>query len=211
MSATIDAVEAKNAHIRTMYAVLIVALMFMVFLWWGWKDSPRWIRVSMPPDLRSGAVLKPDEYNAATVAAFTTLYFQEVNRWQEDGEKDFPSVIHRNQAYFTPAYYDSLIEKMNTKHSDGELSGRQRFVIMEEGAQTYNSDSVKTLIDGSWVVDLQYTLVERMANLEVKRIKIKTPMRVVRLQINPESNVWGLALDGVPEGHLEEEIVDANL
>jgi len=56
----LDANTAKQAHIRTLYVVMVFLMMINIGLWYGWKESPQYIRISIPPDLRAGAIVRPD-------------------------------------------------------------------------------------------------------------------------------------------------------
>jgi hypothetical protein len=63
------------------------------------------------------------------------------------------------------------------------------------------------LSDGSWIVTVNLEIVERVSSMEAKRVAITYPMRVVRMNISPDKNIWGLAVDGYPEGQRSKEIV----
>ena len=52
------------------------------------------------------------------------------------------------------------------------------------------------LAPGVWVVWLDLDLFESVKGMTVKKTAIRYPLRVVRLSVDPESNPWGLALDG---------------
>jgi len=104
----LDAVASSQAHIRTLYLVILFLMMTCVGLWIGWREAPRDLRISIPPDLRSGAIVRPGEYQAANVYAFAMLYQQALYRWEEDGATDFANRIEEFQAYVTPKYLDDL-------------------------------------------------------------------------------------------------------
>ena len=48
----------------------------------------------------------------------------------------------------------------------------------------------------AWIVWLDLDLMESVKGMTVKQTTIRYPIRVVRQAIDPESNPWGLALDG---------------
>ena len=49
---------------------------------------------------------------------------------------------------------------------------------------------------GSGVVWLDLDLFESVKGMTVKKTAFCYPLRVVKLSVDPESNPWGLALDG---------------
>ncbi len=206
MSRTVNALQAQRTTISILLVMLIIASCFLVLLWWGWKSAPRDIRISIPPDLRAGAVVKPDEFNAATVFGFTSLYFKELNRWPEDGQVDYPAKIDQFQHYMTPKFYKEIIAVMNRKAASGELQGRERYVLDVDGYGTYEAASVESLDDGSWAVTLRLEVVERLASLEVKRVTIEYPLHVVRMNVSPDRNIFGLALNGLVPGREERKL-----
>ena len=55
---------------------------------------------------------------------------------------------------------------------------------------------VDLLRPGIWVVWLDLDLFESVKGMTVKQTAIRYPLRVVQLAIDPETNPWGLALDG---------------
>lgn len=206
MSRFLDAQAAAKAHIYSLYMVIVFLMIGCIGLWFGWKESPQYIRISIPPDLRSGAVVRPGEYQAAQVFAFARMHHLALNRWEVDGTVDFPKRIEELQAYMTPEYRDNLILTMQNKMERGELKGRTRYTLPLEGFNEYLDTHVRTLNDGSWEVDLQVEIVEKVAGLEAKRVRIYYPLSVVRINIDPVKNIWGLALNGVAEGKQEQRL-----
>jgi len=130
---------------------------------YGWQKSPENLRITIPPDLRHGAVVKPGEYIAATIEAFTK------------------STFHRQW----------LLDDIENKAAAGELNGRERYTL-EIGDTTYDEDNVKSLDDGSWLVHVRLIIVERVDRVEVKRVGVHYPLRVLKMNISPTKNVWGL-------------------
>ncbi|MNY70205.1 hypothetical protein D3C86_2082890 [compost metagenome] len=61
---------------------------------------------------------------------------------------------------------------------------------------------VKQLDVHSWLVKLDLNADEYYAAEPVKRVVVRYPLRVVRFDVDPEHNKWGLALDcyeGTPQ------------
>ena len=164
-------------------------------LWYGWSQSPKHLRVHVPPDLRSGAQLSVDEVPAANVYAFAFYIFQQLNRWPENGATDYGSAIFRISPYLTPRYRNDLIEDMELKARRGELAYRVRGVHEVPG-HGFEERRVDVLSSDAWIVWLDLDLMESVKGMTVKKTAIRYPLRVVRHAVDLEANPWGLALDG---------------
>jgi len=68
--------------------------------------------------------------------------------------------------------------------------------VQEVPGHGYEERRVDVLAPGVWVVWLDLDLYESVKGMTVKKTTIRYPLRVVRLAVDPESNPWGLALDG---------------
>ena len=84
---------------------------------------------------------------------------------------------------------------MELSSKQGELSDRSRSIQSLPGS-TYEERRVDVLSHDSWLVWLDYQIIEHVRGMEVKNVKIRYPVRVVRYAVDPEQNPWGLALDG---------------
>ena len=105
-------IDNVRSHLRSLWAVIALQLLFIVALWIGWMRMPSSITVHIPPDLRSGSVMALDEVPAANVYAFAFYIFQQLNRWPEDGAEDYGKAIFRIAAYLTPEFRSQLIADM---------------------------------------------------------------------------------------------------
>lgn len=197
--------DALHLHITFLYFAIFVSLSIAAGMWYGWYKSPEHLRISIPPDLRKGAVVRPGEFASLTVESFATSIFRELHRWEENGEKDYGKKIQENQAYLTPRYRKWLIEDMNQRYKSGELKQRTRWTLEVDGS-AYNADNVVAYDDGSWLVHVRLRIFEEVGGLEAKNITVHYPLRVVNMNISPQKNHWGLALDGYPVGMHEEMI-----
>ncbi len=202
-------IDNVRAHLRSLWAVIGVQLMIILALWLGWSQAPKQLTVHVPPDLRSGATLAIDEVPAANVYAFTFYIFQQLNRWAEDGGQDYGKAIFRVSPYLTPRYRADLIADMELKGRQGELAYRVRGVHEMPG-HGYEERRVDVLALGIWVVWLDLDLFESVKGMTVKKTAIRYPLRVVRLSVDPESNPWGLALDGFA-GNGPQRLTEAEL
>ena len=188
-------IENVRSHVRSLWIVITLEASFVLVLGYGLLRAPEHLTVHIPPDLRSGAVVRSGEPGPANVYAFAIYIFQQLYRWPTDGATDFSEAIFSLSPYLTPRYRESLIAEMKLKAKNGELSFRER-ALQEIADQGYEERRVDLLDGGTWVVWLDLELMETVKGMEVKRKEIRYPIRVVRYEIDPELNPWGLALDG---------------
>ena len=188
-------IDNVRAHLRSLWAVIALEALIIAALWFGWSQAPKQLTVHIPPDLRSGAVLKLDEVTPQNVYAFAFYIFQQLNRWPEDGTRDYGRAIFRVSAYPTPRYRADLTADLALKGRRGELAYRVRGVqpILGHG---YEEARVDVLDANAWVVWLDLSLNESVKGMTVKQTAIRYPLRVVRHGVDFEANPWGLALDG---------------
>ncbi|MCE2437369.1 MAG: TIGR03746 family integrating conjugative element protein [Pseudomonadales bacterium] len=191
-------IDNVRAHIRSLRVLAVLLLGLALALVIGLMRAPEHLTVHIPPDLRSGASLARDEVGDANVYAFAYYIFQQLNHWPNDGARDYGSAIFSLAAYLTPEYRASLISDVELKGKQGELAHRARRVQQRAG-RSYEEARVDIMDDESWVVWLDLQLFESVQGMTVKETLIRYPIRVVRYAVDPESNPWGLALDGFHE------------
>jgi len=189
------AIDNVRSNLRSLWVVIAIQFVIILGLWFGWSQAPKHLTVHVPPDLRSGATLSVGEVPEANVYAFAFYIFQQLNRWSEDGAKDYGMAIFRVSPYLTPRYREDLIADMELKGKQGELAYRVRGVHEITG-HGFEERRVDVLAPGVWVVWLDLDLFESVKGMTIKKTAIRYPLRVVSLSIDPESNPWGLALDG---------------
>lgn len=190
-----DENSTLKSHIDSLRIVIGVQVMLIFALWYGWHQSKNDIRVHIPPDLRSGAVLQADAVAPSNVYAFANYIFQQLNHWEKDGETDYGKQIFRMSAYMTPDFREFLTNDLELRGKRGELTGRQRGIQPIPG-HGYEERRVDVLDFNTWLVWLDFSIDETVRGMDVKSLNIRYPIRVVRYSINPEINPWGLALDG---------------
>ena len=188
-------IDNVRSHLRSLWMVIGLQTLIILGLWYGWSQCPGKLRIHVPPDLRSGAVLAAAEVPPANVYAFAFYIFQQLNRWPENGATDYGTAIYRISPYLTPRYRDELVADMELKARHGELAYRVRSVH-EVSGHGYEERRVDVLSPDVWVVWLDLDLLESVKGMPVKQTTIRYPIRVVRQAIDPETNPWGLALDG---------------
>lgn len=188
-------IDNVRAHLRSLWVVIGLQGLIILGLWIGWSQAPKQLRVHVPPDLRSGAVLAAEEVPPANVYAFAFYIFQQLNRWSDNGATDYGEAIFRMSPYLTPRYRHDLIAEMELKARRGELAHRVRG-LQEVPGHGFEERRVDVLSSDAWIVWLDLDLLESVKGMTVKQTSIRYPIRVVRQAIDPEANPWGLALDG---------------
>ncbi len=200
-------VEISRGHITTLRGVILLLALICGALWYGWTKAPSQMTVHIPPDLRAGSVQGVREIPAQNIYVFAVYFWQQIQRWPENGENDYPGNMHRLQSYLTPRFYDWLEQDFKTKTAKGELRNKIRG-ISEIPGHTYEPDRVVVLGDGTWLVWLDIEIKEWVNELNTKTVQVRYPLRVVRFDIDQQQNPWGLALDGFPADQQPVRITD---
>lgn len=215
MARTPNIIDSQRAHLGSLYLVIVVLTCICFYTLSGWKSAPRDIRIHIPPDLRSGAVVRINEIHAANIYSYVNATMRALYRWEDNGEVNFGERIKELEYRFTQEYKEQLISELNSKQTRGELRNRARYVLERPGFEIYRPEFVVAYDDDSWLVWLDLEIVERTGNVEAKRTTVRYPFRVVRVNISPEKNVWGLAIDGYQTGlkpvTLSEEDLDGEI
>ncbi|MDZ7840880.1 MAG: TIGR03746 family integrating conjugative element protein [Gammaproteobacteria bacterium] len=191
-------IDNVRAHINTLRGAIALLAVLLLLVWYGWHQAPAHLRVHIPPDIRSGAVMKADEVPPADVYAFAHYIFQQLNHWPENGDEDYGAAIYRLSPYLTPRYRAELEADLELRGRRGELAYRRRGV-QELPGHGYEERRVEILDAETWVVWLDLSISEWVKGMTVKQTAVRYPLRVVRYDVDPELNPWGLALDGFTE------------
>ncbi len=204
-----DQMANQSSHITTLRLVIGIQCLVMVGLWVGWSHARETLRVHIPPDLRSGANLAFNAVHPTNVFAFASYILQQANHWDGDGSKAYPERTYQLSAYFTPEFRSQLITEMELRSKHGELTNRTRsFQLLPNSA--YTDRRVDILSPDSWRVWLDVQIIEHVRGMEVKNVKIRYPVTVIRYAVDPEQNPWGLALAGF-SGDGPRRLTDADL
>lgn len=198
-----------KAHLISLYIVIILLTGIAFYALTGWKAAPSHIRVYIPPDLRAGGVFEIGEVPTSVIYVFTHYIFQQLNTWREDGRQDYADNIFKLKSYMTPAFQIQIQSDHKLRAQLGELSNRTRRVQEIPGA-AFSEGRVNVDGPGRWTVTLDYEIVERVNQVPVKITQVRYQLRIVKYNIDPEYNPWGLAIDGfaAPPQRLKEEEVN---
>ena len=186
-----------HAHVRTLRYGMGALFVLALVLGFGWWDAPRNLTVHVPPDLRTGSTRTWWDVPPESVYAFTFYVFQQLQRWPANGEEDYPRNIRALSAYLTPACKNFLERDFATRRDNGELQRRTRgiYEIPGRGFGDHPTARVKSISNRDWLVTLDVTADEYYGAEQVKRVAIRYPIKVLRLDIDPKKNPFGLALD----------------
>ncbi|VBT19745.1 PFL_4703 family integrating conjugative element protein [Burkholderia pseudomallei] len=197
MSRFRNEVARLDAHVTTLRRVIIGLFVLMLALAIGWWNAPRQLTIHIPPDLRSGSTRKWWEVPPSSVYAFAFYVFQQLNRWPTNGEEDYPRNIRALTAYLTPSCKAFLDSDFAYRRDSGELRNRVRG-IYEIPGHGYGDDPtfhVKVLANDAWLATLDLAADEYYGAEQVKRALVRYRLKVVRMDIDPEKNPFGLGLD----------------
>lgn len=186
--------DNEKQYTRYLFRVVFGLIILLIIMAIGWSSAPSDIRLHYPPDLRSGGTMKIGEITEAEVYVFTGYILQQLNNWKENGEHDYNNKISILRSYFTPDYQQYLKNDYSTRKAKGELRNRVRNWTFTDGA-IYEDALVERLGKG-WLVWLDVSIKEYVSGGIVKNVVLRMPMQVVRYDVDPESNPWGLALSG---------------
>lgn len=194
MSPFKHALAARDAHITSLRLALgIMAVMLLAF-GYGWFRAPEDLTIHIPPDLRHGSTRPWWEIPSGDVYTFAFYIFQQLNRWPANGDEDYQHNITRLRAYLTPSCQAKLNLDWQQRKDRGELRERVRG-IYEIPGRGFKPDRVEVISRNSWTVTLDLSVDEYYQAEPVKRALVRYPINVVRLDIDPEKNPWGLALN----------------
>lgn len=194
MSKFKNALINERFHIQSLRLVIAILAIICMMLAYGWHKAPDNLTIHNPPDLRSGSTRAWWEVPPSSVYSFSFYVFQQLNRWPTNGEKDYEKNIETLRAYFTPKCYQFLKDDYAQRRIQGELRDRVRGVYEIPG-RGFSQDRVKVNSQDDWNVDLDLSTDEYYLDNPVKRVLVRYPLHVVRFDVDPETNPFGLALD----------------
>ncbi|MGR0116412.1 PFL_4703 family integrating conjugative element protein [Ralstonia pseudosolanacearum] len=186
-----------QAHVKTLRLAAGALFVVVVLLSLGWWSAPKNLTIHVPPDLRSGSTRRWWDVPPESVYAFTFYIWQQLQRWPTDGEADYTRNLHALSAYLTPSCRAFLQQDYEYRRSNGELHQRVRG-IYEIPGRGYGDDPtsrVQVVSNSDWIVTLDVSADEYFGAEQVKRALVRYALKVVRKDVDPEHNPFGLALD----------------
>ena len=188
-------VQATNKRLGAL--VLVVAALGAVGMYFAAR-TPHRIDVNLHPNIQGGDVVTVTDGQSpvpdVNVYGFAYYIWQQLNRWQADGIKDYGEQIFRFQAYLTPSCRAQLQADMQQRSDAGELRFRTR-QMSEIPGFGYASNRVITDGRSAWTVLLDMQLMEAFRGQAIKDAFIRYPIRVVKYDVDRERNPWRLAID----------------
>ncbi|CAB3647823.1 PFL_4703 family integrating conjugative element protein [Achromobacter pestifer] len=203
-----------QGHIKSLRLGAGALVGLALVLGFGWWSAPRDLVIHVPPDLRAGSTRPWWQTPPESVYAFTFYVWQQLNRWPANGDEDYQRNIHALSAYFTPACQAFLRQDYEYRRTAGELRQRVRgiYEIPGRGYGEAPTSRVRTVSDRDWVVTLDVTADEYYGAEQVKRAFVRYPIKVLRMDVDPNRNPFGLAIDcydGAPQRIAEPEVAAA--
>lgn len=197
MSRFKNEVNHLQSHVKTLRIVITAILLLATFMGVGWFRAPQNLTIHVPPDLRSGSTRLWWDVPPESVYTFGFYIFQQMNRWPTDGEVDYSRNIFALSAYLTPSCRTFLDQDFRIRQDNGELRKRVRgiYEIPGRGYGDNPTERVKQLSRDEWLVTLDVAADEYFGAEQVKRALVRYPLKIVRMDVDPEKNPFGLALD----------------
>ncbi len=164
----------------------------------GLAQSREWITVYIPPDPVAGGFQTAGMPSAPTVYGFVAQTLQQLYHWPIDGEIDYANAIDMQTPYLTTTFRRELqadFARLRNRSGLNELRGRAR-ALHPAPERLYSPEQVQRIGPGVWGVEIEYRLVESIEASPIKDTVIRYAVRVVRADVNPNGNRWGLQLDG---------------
>lgn len=204
MSRVKNEILRLEAHIKSLRLGSGVLFALALVMGIGWWSAPRDLTIHVPPDLRSGSTRKWWQVPPEQVYAFTFYVWQQLQRWPTNGDDDYPRNLHALSGYLTPACQAFLRRDYEYRRNAGELRQRVRgiYEIPGRGYGDNPAQRVRSVSDRDWVVTLDVTADEYFASEQVKRALVRYPLKVTRMDVDPQRNPFGLAIDcydGTPQ------------
>ncbi|MCE3237404.1 MAG: integrating conjugative element protein family [Gammaproteobacteria bacterium] len=190
----------QQTIIKMLWRMIGILVLLNGLFFIGWKTAPTHLRIFIPPNIEQGGFLKVDSVPPSTVYAFAYQIFTALNTWTNGGEQDYKANIYSYKNYFSDKFFHELLMDYTERSSTSALN-RNRIMsgVTDSG---YDPDSVKSLGNGTWLVNLKFHIVETVDATVVKDVLMDYGLRIARIKESIQLNPWGLqivGLDKAPE------------
>jgi len=188
--------EKANLHATIRYfvllnvamaAALVFSLSFNFKLYQG-------LAITVPPDLRTGALIKPGEKQPEDVFAFTATVFQAVQNWRTNGFEDYPRNIENTAPFITNDFRNTLLRDFERKRSEGELQGIARQLALP-AEYMFGSNTIEVINSNEWLVKIPMEVKEYVDGQLVKDIEVLYSLIVRRVRTDVTRNAHQIAID----------------
>ena len=197
MSRFKNTIDQQKSHINTLRGGIVGIAIVAGAFFYGWKTAPDNLTVNVPPDLRSGSTRLWWDVPPESVYGFGLYVYQQLNRWPNDGNIDYEKNIERMRHLLTASCRAELQDDVKKRRTAGELRDRVRGIYELIGRGFIDNPEYRVIQDSrnSWIVNLDLNADEYFLNEPVKRSASRYPLRVLRHDVDPKQNPYGLALD----------------
>ena len=192
---TVETVRAINRALLVIVLIMVAAIVMISIALMSTREH---ITVYIPPDTTRANIVTAGTPLPAGIYGFASLTLQNLYHWSTDGQVDYRASIDSLSPYLTPAFHRQLLEdhtRLTNRGGINEISGRTRSLFPLPD-RLFTPDRVVRDADGVWFVTLDFRLVETIEAAPIKDIVIRYDVRVVRADVDPTGNVWGMQLDG---------------
>lgn len=185
--------EISSSQRKLIYVIAAVSVVGMYLTW----SNPKQIDLHINPDVKAGDTVQV-RHGVAPIPqpnlySFAYYVWQQLNRWQADGSKDYGRQIYDFQSYLTPRCQAQLQADLETRSRAGELAQRTRQITEIPG---FGFQDKRVIPDGSaWTVLLDMQVMETFRGQGVKDTFVRYPVRVVRYDVDRQRNPFQLAID----------------
>lgn len=195
----LNALKSERFHIHSLRWIIFALIAVVGYLGYVVQSIPRQLTVYNPPEFQQqGSLRKWWEVPPSTVYAFSLYTFQQLNRWLKDGEVEYLENIEQLRPYLTLSCYNYLKRDYDNRSLLGELRTRSR-AVYEIPGRGYSLDRVQANSENDWNVTLDlYTdeeWVGRDVEEKLKRVLVRYPLHIVRMDADVKTNPWGLGLN----------------
>jgi len=188
--------ELANLHATIRYFIILNGVMgvaLMVSVGFSFKLY-QGLSITVPPDLRTGALIKPGTKQPEEVFAFTTTVFQALQNWRKNGIEDYPKNIDRSSAFITNEFRNTLLRDLDRKQKDGELQGITRQLALP-AEYLFGSNTIRVINSNEWVVKIPLEVKEHVDGQLVKDIEVLYSLVVRRVRTDVARNAHQIAID----------------
>ena len=116
-----ETIDRQKNSIQWMGGIIVLLIVAVIMM-------PRMITLYYPPDLSTGTEMKIGDIPETSVYGFAYNVFQQLNRWPNNGAKDYEDKLHMLKNYMTPACFQERQDDFKAKKNKQQLNNRQRSV-----------------------------------------------------------------------------------